>query len=130
MNRYLAALLAAAAVAVGYYASPDAAPLDDTMRTASLVVCVADSDAVAFWTAWGDWYCDGRTEPDCLDNNAIEQGVRQCVDGAPVGWLLRMMATPNDAATAQSSMSSLAVFAEPDTIGWSSCPDEVVVDLP
>ena len=130
MNRYLAALLAAAAVAVGYYASPDAAPLDDTMRSASLVVCVADSDAVAFWAAWGDWYCDGRTEPDCLANNAIEQGVRQCVDGVPIGWLLRMMATPNDAATAQSSMSSLAVFAEPDTIGWSSCPDEVVVESP
>jgi hypothetical protein len=37
-----------------------------------------------------------------------------------------MMATPNDAATAQSSMSSLAVWAEPDTIGWSACPDEVV----
>jgi hypothetical protein len=124
MTRYLAALLAAAAVAVGYYASPDAAPLDDTMRTASLVVCVGDSDALAFWTAWGDWYCED--DAPCLVNNAIEQGVRQCADGVPVGWLLRMMATPNDAATAQSSMASLAVFAEPDTIGWSSCPDEVV----
>jgi hypothetical protein len=126
MNRYLAALLAAAAVAVGYLASPSAAPLDDTMRSASLVVCVADSDAAAFWAAWGDWYCDGQSDAPCLAANAIEQGVRQCVDGAPVGWLLRMMATPNDAATAQSSMASLAVWAEPDTIGWSSCPDEVV----
>jgi hypothetical protein len=126
VNRYIAALLAAAAVAVGYYASPDAPPLDDTRRTESLVVCVGDSDALTFWAAWGDWYCDGRTEPDCLTNNAIEQGVPMCVDGVPVGWVLRMPATPHDAATAQSSMASLAVFAEPDTIGWSSCPDEVV----
>jgi hypothetical protein len=121
MNRtYLAALALVTAAVVAISVMPEAPPLDDTRRTESLVVCVPVADAPAFWDSWGAWFC-GADQP-CLSANAIVQGVPMCLGGAPAGWVLRMPATPLMADRARKEVDG-AVWAEPEALGWSACPD-------
>lgn len=93
-----------------------------TIRTDSLTLLVADD---ATWTLWGEAYCAPLVgEPEharCLAANAIVQGVPMCVADKPAGRVARIAATRGQAERWRAVKG--IVFAEPESLGWSACPE-------
>jgi hypothetical protein len=95
----------------------------ETVRSVEAVIAVPVDAPV--WQEIGEAHCaplllaDAETDlyADCMASNAVPQGAPRCVDGQPVGWVVRQQVTPAHYARLQG-----LTLGEPAS--WEACPDE------
>lgn len=98
-----------------------------SLRTESLTLAVPVADAQAAIVAGAYVFCEPLLlggEPtsihaECMAANAVPQGAEMCAGADVVGYVVRSLATPPQAARARERLSAWVVGDVPD--GWGPC---------